>query len=264
MVNLNEFKTKICIKCAIQKDLIEFHRSKIENDGYKPICKECRRLESRKYYDKNKEKIRNKIKKYRDINKSYIQTNKKYKENNKEFVLKLKREWSKSESGKKSKKLYYDKNKDDIKNKVRNRRLNNNDKYREFDKIRRNKQEYKKYMSNYIKKHKKLNPHIYAWRSVLNNTLKRFGTKKEEQTIKLLGYSAIQLKEHLENNFISGMTWDNWGEWHIDHIKPVSSFDRNEKMNIVNSLSNLTPIWAIDNLKKGNKIVNNLKNNKND
>jgi hypothetical protein len=40
------------------------------------------------------------------------------------------------------------------------------------------------------------------------------------------------------------MTWDNYGEWHIDHIKPVSSFDKDTPQSIVNALSNLQPLWA--------------------
>jgi len=51
------------------------------------------------------------------------------------------------------------------------------------------------------------------------------------------------------------MSWENRGEWHIDHIKPVSSFDKSEKMSVVNSLDNLQPLWAKDNLSKGSKII---------
>jgi len=52
-----------------------------------------------------------------------------------------------------------------------------------------------------------------------------------------------------------GMSWSNWGEWHLDHIKPVSSFDKSGKICIINSLDNLQPLWAADNLKKSNKII---------
>ena len=79
------------------------------------------------------------------------------------------------------------------------------------------------------------------------------GKKKEASTIDCLGYSALELKEHLEGLFKEGMTWENHGEWHIDHIKPVSSFDKNTHPSIVNSLSNLQPLWAYENLSKGNK-----------
>lgn len=49
------------------------------------------------------------------------------------------------------------------------------------------------------------------------------------------------------------MSWENWGEWHIDHIKPVSKFEKNDLPSVVNSLSNLQPLWAKDNLSKSSK-----------
>jgi hypothetical protein len=78
----------------------------------------------------------------------------------------------------------------------------------------------------------------------LNNTLKRLGKKKEGHTIDLIGYSALELKEHIESLFTIGMSWDNYGQWHIDHIKPVSSFDKDTPIKTVNVLSNLQPLWA--------------------
>jgi len=111
-------------------------------------------------------------------------------------------------------------------------------------------------MKLYIKEHRAKNPHIYLWRTTLRNALKRIGTNKEGKTSELLGYSASQLKEHIEKQFVDGMSWDNWGEWHIDHIKPVSKFDKSEKITIINSLNNLQPLWAVDNLRKSNKILN--------
>ena len=78
----------------------------------------------------------------------------------------------------------------------------------------------------------------------MKNTLKRLGKSKEAKTIDLLGYSAIQLKQHLESLFTEGMSWDNYGEWHIDHIKPVSLFDEDTPIHVVNDLSNLQPLWA--------------------
>jgi hypothetical protein len=88
------------------------------------------------------------------------------------------------------------------------------------------------------------NSYIMGWRYVLGNTLKRLGKTKEGHTIDLLGYSATDLKQHLESLFTDGMSWSNYGEWHIDHIKTVFSFDKETPMNIVNALSNLRPLWA--------------------
>jgi hypothetical protein len=93
------------------------------------------------------------------------------------------------------------------------------------------------------------------WRGLLNNCLKRMGKTKEGHTIDLLGYSSIELKEHIELLFIDGMSWDNHGEWHIDHKKAVSLFNKETHPSIVNALSNLQPLWAIDNIKKSNKII---------
>jgi len=88
------------------------------------------------------------------------------------------------------------------------------------------------------------NPHIYAWRAILSNTIVRLKKNKNDKTINLLGYSALELQEHITSLFTEGMTWDNWGEWHIDHIKPITSFNSDTPMNVVNALSNLQPLWA--------------------
>jgi len=61
----------------------------------------------------------------------------------------------------------------------------------------------------------------------------------------MLGYSADQLKSHIESLWTPGMTWDNYGEWHIDHIIQVHTFSKDTDVSIVNALSNLRPLWAI-------------------
>jgi hypothetical protein len=70
------------------------------------------------------------------------------------------------------------------------------------------------------------------------------GTDKEGHTIDMLGYSALELKIHIITLFTIGMSWSNYGEWHIDHIKPVSSFNKNEKVSVVCALKNLQPLWS--------------------
>ena len=68
-----------------------------------------------------------------------------------------------------------------------------------------------------------------------------------------LGYNNLKLKQRLECQFKDGMSWDNYGKWHIDHKKPISKFNKCTDLKIINSLSNLQPLWAKDNLSKGNK-----------
>lgn len=70
-----------------------------------------------------------------------------------------------------------------------------------------------------------------------------------------LGYTLQDLVAHLESKFTDGMTWDNYGEWHVDHIKPCAAFDLtlDGQFEECWSLENLQPLWASDNVKKGAK-----------
>lgn len=73
-----------------------------------------------------------------------------------------------------------------------------------------------------------------------------------------LGYSAGELRVHLERQFVGEMSWDNYGQWHIDHIVPIASFEFSsvEDPGFIRAwaLTNLRPLWAIDNLKKSSKV----------
>jgi hypothetical protein len=77
---------------------------------------------------------------------------------------------------------------------------------------------------------------------------------KINKTKEILGYSPIQLKEHLEKQFKKGMSWDNYGEWHIDHIIPISLATTLEEGIKLSQLDNLQPLWAEENMFKSNKI----------
>jgi len=76
--------------------------------------------------------------------------------------------------------------------------------------------------------------------------------KKPASTFKWMGCSPEELKTHFENLFLEGMSWENYGKWHIDHIRPISSFKK-EEWKQINHYTNLQPLWAEDNLKKSNK-----------
>lgn len=118
----------------------------------------------------------------------------------------------------------------------------NNEKLKMKQKIYRENNKDKKAIST--KKYNEKNPHIVAWRRILRNSLRDLGEKKKGKTIVLLGYSALELKNHIEFLFTEGMTWDNHGEWHIDHIKQIVSFAKDTHPSIVNALNNLRPLWA--------------------
>ncbi len=93
-------------------------------------------------------------------------------------------------------------------------------------------------------------------RARLWHALKGRGAKSSS-TIILIGCSVDHLRQHLEAQFTEGMTWDNHGEWHIDHINPCASFDLTdaEQQRECFNYTNLQPLWAKDNLSKGAKIL---------
>lgn len=77
----------------------------------------------------------------------------------------------------------------------------------------------------------------------MKHTLKRLFTNKKKSTVDLLGYSPIELKNHIESLFTDGMSWNNYGEWHIDHIKAISTYKTDTPPSVVCSLKNLRPLW---------------------
>lgn len=239
-------ENKKCTKCLIEKALSEYYKQPKSSDGYKTICKSCGKLirinyqkvnrdklnkKQKEYAQKNSNKVKESIKKWRNKNKEVVQKNNKlYRKNNSDKIALLKKKWNteNKERIKENQKEYYKNNKKAILKK--NRKWNKN------------------------------NAHIVSWRSILKSQLRRFGKKKEGKTIDLLGYSALELKQYIETLFTEGMSWDNHGEWEIDHINPVSKFDKETPSSVVNALSNLQPLWKTENRNKFNKQINKNEN----
>jgi hypothetical protein len=188
--------------------------------------REKNRLAVKKWREENKERNKNNNKVWCEKNKEKItERNKKWLKNNPRYKKEYDKKWY--EDNPEYVKEYYEKNKIKTIDRVKVWRENNPEKTNETQR-------------NY----RKTIPHIVAWRNVLRGVLTRMGKKKEGHTIDLLGYSALELKNHMESLFTDGMSWTNHGEWHIDHIICVINFDENTPMNIVNALQNLRPLWA--------------------
>jgi hypothetical protein len=122
----------------------------------------------------------------------------------------------------------------------------------------KNKEYHTKYSRLYKSKREKKDPMfkvINKLRTRIWYAIKR--NNKSKKTLDLLGCSIEQLKTHLESQFTEGMSWENYGKWHIDHIIPLSSFNLQDEIQLSKSChySNLQPLWAKDNLSKGNKIT---------
>jgi len=108
----------------------------------------------------------------------------------------------------------------------------------------------------YIRKRRSIDPGF----RLLTNMRRRIAlalrrTKKQDTTLSLCGCSLSALKSHLAKQFSNGMTWENYGQWHVDHIRPCCSFDltdANQQKECFH-FSNLQPLWAGDNMTKHTK-----------
>lgn len=88
-------------------------------------------------------------------------------------------------------------------------------------------------------------------KDLLKNSLAYKGIKPCLRN-EMSGCTSQELKIHLEKQFRDGMSWENYGQWHIDHIKPIASFDLSqiEEQKKANHFTNLQPLWARENLLK--------------
>lgn len=93
-------------------------------------------------------------------------------------------------------------------------------------------------------------------RVVMRRALSRQFTRKSARTFDLIGCSPTALRSHIESLFLPGMSWDNRALWHVDHKKPLASFDLRDpaQQRVAFHFSNLQPLWAKDNQSKGSKI----------
>jgi len=112
----------------------------------------------------------------------------------------------------------------------------------------------KKYKNNY-RREKYKNNLKFKLAQLLRTRIK-FKSLKSGSTIKDLGCPISEFKLYIENQFESGMSWSNYGKWHLDHVMPLSHFNLEDRMEFLEACNNLNiqPMWAKDNLSKGNRV----------
>lgn len=164
-----------------------------------------------------------------------IIANKKWVDNNKEYISNYYKEWSKN-----NRKLIKD----------------NHTKWRKD-----NREHVNRYAREYEAKRCKEDPKYKLGkrtRTAVYTCLKEANVAKYRSTFQLLGYTLEELMNHLEALFTEGMTWDNYGEWHVDHKIPMTSFNfestEDREFKLCWCLDNLQPLWGEDNLIKGSKL----------
>lgn len=121
---------------------------------------------------------------------------------------------------------------------------------------------HREYKRTYEKTRKHNDP-IYKlinnFRTAIYQVLKENNVNKNGHYFEILKYTPEDLISNLENKFTEGMTWDNYGKWHVDHIVPISIHKiteiGDEEFMKCWSLDNLQPLWREENIKKSNKLL---------
>ena len=182
---------------------------------------------------------------------------------NKEKIAIQKKEWKKrnKEKVKLSEKKHYLKTREKRIKYQREYRSIHQEAHREYNKkyYFKNKERLSKNNIRYARERRKTNPSFKILDTLRRRMLYALkGKNKSASTMNLLGVKNIEIVwQRLESLFQDGMTRENQGMWHIDHIKPCSSFDLSDprQQRVCFHYTNLQPLWAIDNMKKYTKFI---------
>ena len=218
----------ICTKCKIEKEFHEFYPKKDRVLGRSSHCIQCL-----KYFAAlNKDRISAKNKERRYLN---------------------------LEAVRKKDRLRFALNKENKNKKAKEYRKANKEKLALYEKERRILR--RGWTNQYTANRKKTDPQFKL--SILLRTRlcgALINNQKKGSAIRDLGCTISELKAYLESKFQEGMSWDNWNlyGWHIDHIIPLSHFDLTDRDQFLKAChyTNLQPMWAEDNLRKGNRVIN--------
>ncbi len=222
---------KECSSCKEIKPTELFSKNSKSKSGFKSYCKVCASIKNKDY----RERCPEVDKLYRENNKDILaEKNSQYYQNNKESIKTRIKEWqiSNPEKVKISKKKHADKNKKHYQEKNReweNNKLQTDPQYR----VTRN-------LRSLIGQ---------SFSRILKKKLKR--SKKSEE---LLGCTFEFFLSYIEAQFTESMSFDNYGEWELDHIKPVASASSLEEVEDLNHYTNFRPIWRGHNRQKWSKI----------
>jgi len=150
---------------------------------------------------------------------------------------------------------------DDFRNRNTCKKCENKERYQRKKRKRLEDSEYDKKVREYdvYRKRKKEREcertmFIQRMRQLIRHSFKRRGYTKKSKTFDILGEEWSVVKLHFENLFKEGMSWDNYGEWQIDHIIPISTSKTNEDIIKLNHYTNLQPLWKNENNIKGNSV----------
>jgi 5-methylcytosine-specific restriction endonuclease McrA len=242
---LNMENTKKCTKCGKELLLDRFNKKKSGSMGRSAECRDCAHIRAAEFRKNNPDKIKAGKVKYYQENKGEVKTKAlEWHRNNPEKTREISARWYQRNKDKVRVygAKYYEENKEAVNAYTAKWWKNNPMRNAEYKRRYRIKFPEYRILENV--------------RSLIYQTLRN--NIKSGHTEELLGCSVEELYAYLESLFQPGMTWDNWGRggWQIDHIIPLDYFDFSdpEQQKRAWHYTNLQPLWAIDNLRKSNKI----------
>lgn len=242
---------KVCSKCNLELPNSEFYKL---GDRLKNPCKKCKSethkkwrqteegnkkmkdshkryglkvLESNRIIREEKNKIREELNRQKEI---IREEKNRLREERKRIIEEKKLEWKKLME-------YY-----------------KSDEWKEIQRQKKRKSEYERWKRRWNE------DEMFAMkvrlRNLIRNSFRRQGYKKfATSTEEIVGMNYVDFKEHMESRFVDGMSWENRGDWHIDHIIPLSSATSEEELIGLCHYTNLQPLWGEDNMSKGDKIL---------
>jgi hypothetical protein len=241
---------KTCKRCTISKEENLFGKNKNNKDGLSIYCFDCERLRGIEYREKNRNKVNESAKSYRKNNPE------KYKESIEKYLTKNPHMTSKERM-----KKYMES--DDFRSKYQLKqkdwRIKNIDKLREKRKeYYHNNKEKENEKNNIWKKNKMKTDGFFRMKKNLRDRIRDYlkGNIKSKRTKEIIGIDYEEFRNYISNMFTEGMSWDNYGNWHLDHIIPLCEAKNEEEIIKLNHYTNLQPLWAEDNLKKNRKYGN--------
>jgi hypothetical protein len=281
-------ETKYCGMCDTTKSCDAFYK---RGDGLRSECKECckkmaskwikehpaqNRARSRKWASEHPDEIRQRSKTYYEDNADAIKARSgAYYDSNKDKIAKSSKRYRarNQDTIKVGKKKWYDANSERLKERARERYAADPERYKAAVKEQRAKDPEKaKANANRRTAARKNDPQFIVKRTLrrrLNHVVTHKGLAKSGSAVTDLGCSVDEFITYIEGMFVSNprtgelMTWQNHAinGWHLDHIVPLSHFDLRDgdQLKIACHYLNIQPLWADDNLSKGDKLPNNAK-----
>lgn len=242
---------KVCSKCEVNKPVEDFNHKDKKKGTYKSYCKLCESILHKKWKEEGGDRVKELLKKSKKKHENKLSGDKdiirEKKRIEKERLLREKEERKKQREHNKL---------------IKEQRSIEHKKLMEYyktDEWKVIKKEKERIIRNKRYKDKWENNDLFAikvrLRNLIRNSFRRVGYKKfNTSTENIVGISYDEFKNYLESKFVDGMNWNNRGEWHIDHIIPLSSAKSEEELRELCHYTNLQPLWEKDNLKKSNKV----------